>query len=466
MIRMQPLYQQTASEVKKQILAKKVSVREWVKSCLSRIDATDRSLKAWVYRNDAYAMRQADEVQRLIDGGDILHAGCLAGAPVGIKDIFNTEELPTAMGSPIWKDFTPGNDARVVHYIRQNGGVVAGKTTTAEFAVHAPAETVNPHRPEYSPGTSSSGSAASVAAFQVPLAIGTQTAGSIIRPASYCGVFGFKPSFGLVPRTGALKTTDTLDTVGLFARSVEDIKLLFDVMRVHGANFPYIHQILENPECQQKAPLEPWRVLLVTDQTWVWNESEAYAKTALTECMKKLNSAEVRIEVGTLPASLNEVHRIHGVIYDKTLAYYFKNEFKQHTLISKILYEIISRGNQITIEQYRDALNQQIRIKSEFEKLFSKYDAVIALSTGGEAPRWGGDDRPDTSLIWTFCHAPSLNIPVFKGPNGLPFGFQLVGSRYRDYRLLELAAVIEKKLSDSLYFKTASLPALQQTQSI
>lgn len=463
---MQPLYQLTASEVKEQIIAKKVSVRDWVQSCLSRVDATDRLLKAWVYRNDAYALRQADEIQDMINRGNTHYAGRLAGAPVGIKDIFNTEELPTAMGSPIWKDFTPGNDARVVHYIRQNGGVVAGKTTTAEFAVHAPAETVNPHRFESSPGTSSSGSAAAVAAFQVPLAIGTQTAGSIIRPASYCGVFGFKPSFGLLPRTGALKTTDTLDSVGLFARSVKDVRLLFDVMRVHGPNFPYIHQTLENTECQKKMSGDRWRVLLVTDQIWTWDKAESYAKSALTECVKKIDSHEISIETGALPASLNEVHRIHGVIYDKTLAYYFQNEFKQHSLMSKILYEIISRGNNITLDQYREALNEQIRIKIEYEKLFLKYDAIIALSTGGEAPERSRDDRPDTSLIWTFCHAPSLSIPVLRGPSGLPFGIQLVGSRYHDYKLLKLAELIEEKLSDALFFKTAPLTLLQQTQSI
>jgi Asp-tRNA(Asn)/Glu-tRNA(Gln) amidotransferase A subunit family amidase len=357
--------------------------------------------------------------------------------PIGVKDIFNTADMPTQMGSPIWKGFTPGNDARVVHYLRMADGIILGKTVTAEFAVHAPGPTRNPHNLDYMPGTSSSGSAASVAASMVPVALGTQTAGSIIRPASYCGVYGFKPSFGLVPRTAMLKTTDSLDTVGFFTRSVDDLALVFDVIRVHGRDYPIVHKTLNDPARQTKGD-RPWRVGLLKGPKWT--DAEPYAQSAFENFGNQLGKlAGVTVEPVTLPESFNRAHQIHATIYDRTLAYYFKEEFAAQTLVSGIMYEIIERGNKLTVKEYTAALGEQNNLSYEIDTVLEgSYDVLLDLSTGGAALKGlASVDRLDNCLIWTLCGLPAINVPVFAGPNGLPFGAQVVARRYNDYLLLD-----------------------------
>ncbi len=443
---MKELFRLTLAAARKKIAAGEITSRQLVESCLKRIEATDKQLKAWVCRDAGIALKQADAIDQARAEGKTL--GALAGVPIGVKDIFNTSDFPTCMGSPLWQGFTPGNDARVVYYIRQEGGVIPGKTTTAEFAVHAPADTVNPHSAAHSPGTSSSGSAVAVAAFHVPAALGTQTAGSIIRPASYCGVYGFKPTFGTVPRTGALKTTDSLDTIGMFARSVEDLQIFFDVIRVHGENFPLLHRFLENPDYQNKPAGEPWRILVVTDSIWTWQHADDYAKKALLDLAAELGQENgYSMDTAALPQIFGEAHRIHQTIYDKTLAYYFKEEFKKHTLISPIMYEIINRGNLITKEQYEQAVEEQNHLRHTAEALLERYDAVLTLSTSGQAPLFGKDDKPDTALIWTLCGLPVINLPLFRSPSDLPFGIQIAGKRFRDYRLLKLASQLESRFN-------------------
>ena len=240
------------------------------------------------------------------------------------------------MGSPIWKGFTPGNDARAVFCLRQEDSVIPGKTVTAEFAVHTPGPTHNPYKHGYMTGTSSSGSAASVAAQMVPLAIGTQTAGSTIRPASYCGIFGMKPSFGLIPRTGMLKTTDTLDSIGFFSRSVADLKLMFEILSVKGENYPISNKALLKSKSGKK-PGEKWRIGLVTDSLWTWGKTELYAKENINSLAAKVTrDANLQIEIINLPEIFNSVHQLHQTIYNKTLAYYFKNEYNQKSWLAKL----------------------------------------------------------------------------------------------------------------------------------
>jgi Asp-tRNA(Asn)/Glu-tRNA(Gln) amidotransferase A subunit family amidase len=293
-----------------------------------------------------------------------------------VKDIFNTEDMPTCMGSPIWEGFTPGNDARVIFYLRQADAVIPGKTVTAEFAVHTSGKTVNPHDSRYSPGTSSSGSAAAVASFMVPLAIGTQTAGSIMRPASYCGVHGFKPSFGLIPRTGMLKTTDSLDTVGMFARTPQDLELLFDAIRVHGEDFPMVRKFLEDPARQTKGS-RPWKIALATSSIWVWPHAEKYAQQALLGFASRLSENHVIVEEVKLPEDFNTAHEIHGTIYDKTLSYYFKEEFKKRTLISEVMYEIVNRGNRVTVRNWFELALKEVELLRD-----------QAVASPGDIDRW------------------------------------------------------------------------------
>ncbi|MFH0780864.1 MAG: amidase [Pseudomonadota bacterium] len=415
------------------IKAGECSAQDIALACLKQIETYDKTIQAWVHVDHELVLEEAIRVDGRIARGQ---CGDLAGIPVGVKDIFNTHNMPTQMGSPIWKDFRPGNDARVVHNLRMADSIILGKTVTAEFAVHTPGPTLNPHNSEYMAGTSSTGSAVAVACCMVPLALGTQTAGSIIRPASYNGVYGFKPSFGLIPRTAMLKTTDSLDTVGFFTRSVDDLHILLDVLRVHGSNYPIQEAALDESKRKSQAK-RPWKVAIIKGPKWEC--SEPYAQKAYIDFSKRLSlHRNVEVFEKELPECLKRAHNVHSTIYDRTLAYYFRQEFKKQTLVSSIMYEIIERGNSISLEEYKAALEDQYKIASAMDIFFTENcDIMLDLSTGGEALRGiNSVDRPDNCLIWTLGGLPVVNVPVFVGPNGLPFGIQVIGRRYNDYGLL------------------------------
>ena len=432
----------TANQLIRLISKREVSAREVATFFLDRIEKWDKKIRAWVFLDREKALKQASIVDEKISRGEF--PGRLCGIPVGIKDIFNTVDMPTQMGSPLWEGFTPGNDARVVANIRLAGGIIPGKTVTAEFAVHYQDKTANPHNYQYSPGTSSSGSAAAVAASMVPLALGTQTAGSTIRPASYCGIYGFKPSFGLIPRTGMLKTADTLDTVSICSRSVQDLELLFDIARVHGPDYPVSYEMLDDPGRQR--PLDGiWKVALVRGPKWGYVED--YARAAINGFASRIAKYDgIRVEEVELDKDFELAHNIHQVIYDKTLAYYFQEEFKHRALVSEIMYEIISRGNNLKLADYLQALEDQVRLSNKLDGFFEKYDLLLTLATPGEAPKGiASPDKPDSCLIWTLCGVPAVNLPVFKGPNHLPFGAQVVTRKYSDLLLLNFLRELEEK---------------------
>lgn len=433
----------SATEAVRRLRARELSAVDLTRACLEQIERVEPQINAWAYLDPDVALRQAAAVDRRVEAGEPV--GPLAGVPVGIKDIFNTKDMPTEMGSPIWHGFTPGNDARVVHYVRMADAVIPGKTVTAEFAVHAPGPTRNPHNPEHMPGTSSSGSAVAVASFMTPLALGTQTAGSTIRPASYCGIYGYKPSFGILPRTGMLKTTDSLDTIGFFARTPDDLALLFDVIRVQGADYPISEAALNDPSRQIRGD-RPWRVALVRGPKW--DHAEPYAQEALLGFAETLGTLDdVVVEEVEAPASLNRGHAVHSIIYDRTLAYYFKEEFKKHTLVSPVMYEIIRRGNETDVEDYKRALAEQTQIRTELDNWFAGgWDILLNLSTGGSALKGlESEDRPDNCLVWTLCGIPAISVPVFSGPDELPFGAQVVARRYNDYLLLDFVRWLRER---------------------
>ncbi len=401
--------------------------------CIERINRFDPEFHAWVCFDGVTLLRRAHEVKALLACNKPLRA--LEGIPVGIKDVFNTAEFPTEMGSEIWRGFTPGNDARVVYYLKNAGGVVAGKTVTAEFAVHALNKTLNPHNIKFTPGTSSSGSAVAVSLGMVPVALGTQTGASILRPASFCGVYGFKPSFGLLPRTGSLKTTDSLDTVGFFVANPTDLKRVFDVLRVHGPNFPISHKILKDQNRQTKSVDRPWNIAIV--KTHTWPQAPSYAQKSLLEFANKLdNVAGVKVTELTLPSDFENTHEIHTAIYDKSLSYYFAEERRQSERISPVMSEMIERGNNISSDTYYQSLQLQEHLINKMDEVMSEYDACICLSTAGEAPKRNVMESQDPSLMWTLMHLPAVNIPVFQSPSGLPFGLQLFARKYNDNLML------------------------------
>lgn len=425
------LHALSATDAIAEIECGQLSAVQLVTACLERSAELDESILAWEYLDPETALRQAREIDERRAKREPV--GCLNGVPVGVKDIFNTQDMPTCMGSPIFRDFRPGNDARSVFSLRQYGATVMGKTVTAEFAVHALDKTRNPHDISRSPGTSSSGSAAAVAAGMVPLALGTQTAGSIVRPASYCGVFGCKPSFGLIPRTGILKTTDTLDQIGYFARSISDIELMLEVLRVRGRDYPLSNSALSDQGRQN--PLGPrWRVGVVTSGLWVWNEAASYAQESILKFAGKLGAA-VDVEELRLPEQFNRAHDLHAAIYNKTLAYYFREEFAHNQLISEVLNSMIRAGQGISLPDYQRALEAQAALAKQLDGIFEHYDVLIALSTAGSAPAWGEPDIADSALIWSLCGVPVVSAPIFESPDGMPFGAQFISRRNSDYKL-------------------------------
>jgi Asp-tRNA(Asn)/Glu-tRNA(Gln) amidotransferase A subunit family amidase len=412
--------------------------------CIRQYEDTEPRYHAWEVFDPDRLRACARDAGRRIEQGEPCRP--LEGIPVGVKDIFNTADLPTQMGSPIWEGFTPGNDARAVFYLRMAGALVPGKTVTAEFAVHTWRKTFNPHDPTRTPGTSSSGSAVAVATGVVPAAIGTQTAGSIVRPASFCGIYGCKPSFGLIPRTGMLKTTDSLDTIGYFCLHYEDLERLLDVLRVHGTNYPISNAALNDRNRQNRPADRPWRVGLVKTHTWGY--APAYAQEALLRWSERLSDLrDIEVEDPNLPRVMKESHIVHSVIYDKTLSYYFKEEFKRDTLVSPIMKGLISHGNAIPIDQYHESLARQETMARSMDRFFRKYDILISLSTAGEAPLKNELvqlEQPDPALMWTMTYLPVISAPVFVSPGGLPFGVQIVARRYNDRLLLRFCDYLRR----------------------
>jgi Asp-tRNA(Asn)/Glu-tRNA(Gln) amidotransferase A subunit family amidase len=410
--------------------------------CIQQVEKYEPDYLAWDCFSSDILLEQAHTINSRMKNNVPIRS--LEGIPVGIKDIINTYEFPTQMGSPLWKDFTPYNDARVVFYLKQAGAIIPGKTVTAEFAVHTLRKTLNPHDISRTPGTSSSGSAVATALGMVPVALGTQTAGSIVRPASFCGVYGCKPSFGLIPRTGILKTTDSLDTVGFFTLHCVDLERIFNVIRVHGSNYPISHAALTDKKRQNKPEKKPWRVAFV--RTHLWEKAYPYARKALEHWIKRLaEEKDMYVADMELPESMLQSHRIHETIYNKTLSYYFKEEFKHQQLVSPIMKVLIVTGNSISVDQYQIAHKEQEGLQSNMDSFFKDFDILISLSTAGEAPPRNEIERPDPALMWSMTNLPVVSAPTFISPNGLPFGVQIVARRYNDPLLFKFCRTLNER---------------------
>lgn len=401
--------------------------------CRDTYAGTEDTALAWVCFDAVGLQAGAHEAARRLALAEPLRP--LEAVPLGVKDIFNTSNLPTQMGSSLWAGFRPGNDARAVFNLKRAGGLVAGKTVTAEFAVHTLGKTRNPWAFDRTPGTSSSGSAVAVAMGVVPAALGTQTAGSIVRPASFCGVWGMKPSFGLIPRTGMLKTTDSLDTVGFFAGHACDLRRLFEGLRVHGRDYPLSDRALNDAARQAVPRQRPWRVGVV--RPGVWAHAPEYARSALSEWLERL-ARDARFEAveATLPAEMEECHALHATIYNRALAYYFKEEFRKAELVSPIMRGLIEDGQAVSAHAYAAALDRQVELARAMDRWTQGFDVIVTLSTAGEAPLRHVEELPDSALMWTLTHLPAVSAPVFRSPSALPFGLQIVARRYNDPLML------------------------------
>lgn len=389
--------------------------------------------KVWNSFSEDLLIQDSLESQNMIDLGKI---GLVSGIPIAVKDVINTYNYTTEMGSVVWKDFEAGNDARIVHNLKYEGGIVAGKSVTSEFAVHALNKTLNPYDIKKTPGTSSSGSAVAVALGIVPVALATQTGASIIRPASFCGVYGYKPSYGLVSRTGILKTADSLDSVGFLTSNVNNIRPVFDSISVKGPDYPFSYKALNDINRQKKGN-RAWKVAFV--KTYTWDNTAEYVKKQLTDWLDMLNKdIEVNVEEVDLDYIIHDAHSVHGTIYNKSLSYYFHNEHLQKEKISDVMIDMIKMGEKVSVEEYHRAIEKQKDMIYKMDNFLKEYDAIISISTATEAVNRGEHEADDPGLIWTLLHLASVNIPLFKNyTTGMPFGMQVSARKYNDYLLMD-----------------------------
>jgi Asp-tRNA(Asn)/Glu-tRNA(Gln) amidotransferase A subunit family amidase len=369
--------------------------------------------------------------------------------PFGIKDVFNTDVLPTTMGSEIWEGFKAGNNARIVDELVDKGAVIFSKTTTAEFAVHyiQDGKTINPHNAEHITGTSSAGSAVAVACGALPIALGTQTAGSIIRPASFCGTFGFKPSFGAIDRTGVLKTADTLDTIGFLGSDLYGIRKTFlSTFQKEVKNYFYAANYFSNYESFKRK--KSFKVGTITNQFYGYKDYDSDVKVSFSSLLSILSGESINFFDVQNVQFMNEIHELHDIIYCKSLAYYFQEERAHGAGMSDIMREMIDLGSKITTEDYLNAITSQPDYRKKFDDVMANYDFIITPSTASVAPKLGSKERPDTCLIWTYLGYPVLSLPIFWSEKmGLPFGLQIVARKFDDLAIFDFA----EKLMDMLH---------------
>ena len=440
------LHALSASEGARLIRDGVISSAQLVEACLARIGEVDAEVQAWTFLDGDYALAQARAADELRLSGQPI--GPLHGVPVGVKDIIDTADMPTENGSVLHAGRTPSRDATVVAWLRAAGAVIMGKTVTTEFATRFPGKTRNPHHPGHSPGGSSSGSAAAVAAGMVPLALGSQTTGSTIRPAAFCGVYGFKPTHGLIPRGGMFQLSRTLDHVGLFARSVDDLALLLESLTGHDEGDPDTRPRPRVPYREVAAAEPPLPPMFAFVKTPLWDQVEADAKEAFGELIAHLGD---RVEELELIGASKEALEWQRAIGDAEMAVSLAREWdKGRDRLSAHLRARLEHGRQVRALDYLQALRRIPELNTSFTELFEqRYDAILTPAAAGTAPA-GLESTGDPAFcaLWTLCGMPALSLPLMRGANGLPLGVQLVGPRHGDARLLRTARWLVARASE------------------
>lgn len=406
---------------------------ELVEACIARIEAREDTVRAWAFFDSDFVREQARRLDAHRASGKAI--GALHGVPVGIKDIVDTRRMPTENGCSLDAGRVPIRDAYIIDRLKQAGAVIMGKTATAELAYRSPPATRNPHNSEHTPGGSSSGSAAAVADCMVPLAVGTQTVGSVIRPASYCGVTGYKPSFGAIPRTGVLTQSPTLDTIGVFAADVTGAALLAQCLFGHDesdpATSPAATPRLVETACS-KPPVIP-TVAMVRPPGW--EDADADLRDAFNELEKALGERAFAV---TLPAPFAEARREHERINFAEMARHFHRYWRDGAdRLSDATREAIEAGNSVSARDYLAALDRKPVLNAGLGEIFSRCDAIICPAATGPAPHgldWTGNST--FNGLWTLCGTPAVTVPLMTATNGLPMGVQLIGAPGDDARLL------------------------------
>ncbi len=431
-----PLSNWTAAQAAAEIARGAVTSADYTRACLDRIEEVEPEIQAFAHLDADHAMAQATALDERKAKGMAL--GPLHGVPVAIKDIIDTSDFPTECGSPFLSGRRPYQDAHVVKRLREAGAVIIGKTVTTEFAYFHPGKTRNPHDTERTPGGSSSGSAAAVATGMVPLALGTQTNGSVIRPAAFCGVFGLKPSKGLISRYGVLPLSPTFDTVGPFARTLDDIALITSVLAGYDPGDPDTRPFAVSnfrAVTAEKFPIEP-RIAFV--RTPVWDKADAQTRDAFERLADSLGDACVRID---LPERYAEAWQVHRTVMVAEMAYRLGRVVDRGgDAISDILRKLVEEGSAIGAVAYQQAVDDANGFAKALGEYLEDCNAIITPATTGVAPR-GIDTtgNPAFCTLWTLSGLPSLSLPLLTGEDDLPIGVQLVGAPHDDARLMRTA---------------------------
>lgn len=426
----------TAHEAADAICSGRVSSEEFVQACLDRTATVEETVKAWAYLDPEYVLTQARAADERRQLGQPL--GPLHGLPVGVKDIFDTKDMPTEDGTVLHKGRRPVEDAAVVALLRKAGAVIMGKTVTTELAVYSPGKTTNPHDAKRTPGGSSSGSAAAVAAGMIPLGVGTQTNGSVIRPASYCGVYGYKPTHGLISRHRILQQSRPLDQVGVFARTVEDLALLAEPLMAFDGRDPDT-QPRAHPRLLKTATEEPpVTPSIAFVKTPVWEQAEESTRIAFSELSEHLGD---NVEEIPLSDAFDGAIEWHRTIMEADLARSFEREYATgRDKLSDVLREMIERGQKVLAVDYNNALEGAAALNTLLAQCFERWDAFLTPASTGEAPiGLESTGSPIFCTLWTLCGIPSITLPLFEGADSMPFGAQLVGAKGDDARLLRTA---------------------------
>jgi len=434
----------SAADAAQQIREGRLTSEELVQACLERIRALEPKVQAWAFLDEEHALAQARAADERKRSGEPI--GPLHGVPVGVKDIFDTADMPTENGTVLHQGRTPRHDAAAVSMLRAAGAVILGKTVTTECAYFAPGKTRNPHNPEHTPGGSSSGSAAAVAAGMVPLALGSQTNGSVIRPAAFCGVYGFKPTHGLIPRSGVLQLSRTLDHVGLFARTIEDLALLLGELQGYDERDPDTRPRARIPFQSLAAEEPPIPPMLAFIKTPHWERADGDTKEAFAELVEALGPQVEEVE---LMSSALDAWDWHKTIMAAEMAANLEREWRLgKEKLSAQLRELVERGREARAVDYQRALRSIGPVVESFDELFmERYDAIVTPAALGTAPKGlGSTGDPSFCSLWTLLGMPAVSLPLMQGANGLPLGVQLVGRRGFDARLMRTARWMAEKV--------------------
>ncbi len=435
----------STNELVAKIREGEISSVEVCKAYIERINKFEKDVKAWSFFDKKILLEKAAESDDLRKSGKPL--GPLHGLPIAVKDIFGTYDMPTECGTVFRKKMSASQDSEVVNLLKNAGAIIMGKTVTAELAYIHPGKTTNPHDYTRTPGGSSSGSAAVIAAQMAPLSVGSQTGGSIIRPASYCGIVGYKPSYGLISRSGVLKTSEKLDTIGVFGKSVEDVALLarsiikkdlYDPATVHFAADNILEASRKNPV------FEPKFIFYKTDK---WKNIHKESKNAFEFLLKKFKK---NIEVFDMPSYFKDIPRHHQIIHETDLANNFQVYFKKDKKkLSKELNEAIGRGLKYSAYEYANAIDFMKQSYESYKEVFEDYHGVITPSSSGVADKGlKSTGSADFQKIWTYLGLPTISLPLLTGENNLPLGVQLIGDKQDDLRFLGIANWLEKNCKD------------------